>query len=110
MVVRGTAKFLKRVMGPWPIQDPRRARWAIGTRTSSFGDLRLAFFVNERSLLPVLVPFAPAASVLARFPEAFHEVASRIGVDHELLEEQLGENATRCSRKDGKPACAWSHE
>jgi hypothetical protein len=37
-------------------------------------------FVNERTLVPVLMPFAPAASLLARFGPATAEVLHAHGV------------------------------
>ncbi len=40
-----------------------------------------AVFVNERSLVPVLLPLAPAATVLDRFRAAFARVAAAIGED-----------------------------
>ena len=40
----------------------------------------LALFVNEATLLPVLAPLAPAASVMARFPQALASALSAHGV------------------------------
>lgn len=85
MVVRGTKKFLDRV---------GRADWAEALSTGVLGDWyanplfwrpQAVLFVNERTRLPVVVPFAPASSILERFPSHFAEVATRIGVPGEAI-------------------------
>lgn len=59
-------------------QEPRRAqRLGDGSTTllgpwyatAVFWKPQIALFVNERTLLPVLMPLAPAATLLARFPQ-----------------------------------------
>lgn len=42
---------------------------------------QVALFVNEATLLPLPIPFAPAASVVERLPKAFAHAARQIGVD-----------------------------
>jgi hypothetical protein len=68
-VVHGTRKFLDRVNGPAPTPDDQSTTalgdWYV---TVLFWGPHVALFVNESTLLPVLVPFAPAATVTARFP------------------------------------------
>lgn len=90
VVVRGTKKFLQRVGG---------VDASGGVSSGALGDWyanvwfwrpQVALFVNECSLLPVLVPLAPAASVLERFPAGFAEVARQIGVNEAALEAELG--------------------
>jgi len=89
IVVRGTKKFLDRAGRP-----------AAGDVTSSglLGDWyvnvwfwrpQVAVFVNERTLLPVLVPLAPAASAVERLRGSFGEVAGRIGVNRTTLAAEL---------------------
>jgi hypothetical protein len=89
IVVRGTKKFLDRAGRP-----------VAGEVTSSglLGDWyvnvwfwrpQVAVFVNERSLIPVLVPLAPAASVVDRLPGSFGAIARRIGVTGIALEAEL---------------------
>jgi len=89
IVVRGTKKFLDRVGRPG-VDDV--------TSSSVLGDWyanplfwrpQVALFVNERSLLPVVVPLAPASSVVSRLPAAFADVAVRIGVNGEALIREL---------------------
>lgn len=44
---------------------------------------QVALFVNEESLLPMLLPFAPAASVLDRFGSGLEALLDAHGlVDH----------------------------
>jgi hypothetical protein len=89
MVVRGTKKFLDRAGRP-----------VTGEVTSSglLGDWyvnvwfwrpQVAVFVNERTLLPVLVPLAPAATAVARLPGSFAEMARHIGVNATALAAEL---------------------
>jgi hypothetical protein len=56
-------------------------------------------FVNERSLVPVLLPLAPAATVLDRFPAAFARVAAAIGVDRAALAAELATMQTHTLAK-----------
>lgn len=50
---------------------------------------QVAIFVEERSLLPVLVPLAPAASVVDRFPAAFEAMAGVLGVPSSAVQREL---------------------
>ncbi len=103
IVVRGTKRFLDRVGQPGP---------ASGSSTASLGDWyanalfwrpQVALFVNAQTLLPVLVPLAPATSVVGRLPVAFEDLARRLGVgrtplDHEvagMAEHLLAKSASR---------------
>lgn len=68
LVVHGTKKFLDRVSGPRARPDDQSTT-AMGDWYSTvlFWRPQVALFVNEATLFPVLVPFAPAASVVRRF-------------------------------------------
>jgi len=77
-VVHGTRKFLERVGEP--------ARTEVGDPTTVLGDWyatvlfwkpQVGLFVNESTLLPVLMPFAPVATVIDRFPVALATVLRR---------------------------------
>lgn len=48
-----------------------------------------ALFLNERTLLSVLVPLAPAKSVAARFGDALGQVLAALGVPDEFIEGEL---------------------
>jgi Domain of unknown function (DUF6933) len=89
VVVRGTKKFLDRV---GRVDDGGvESSGCLGDWYANvwFWRPQVAIFVNARTLLPVVVPFAPAASVLKRFPFVFAEVARRIGADGNSIETEV---------------------
>jgi hypothetical protein len=47
-------------------------------------------FVNERTLLPVFVPLAPAAKLAARFPDQLGRVPDGLGVPVEFVLQEVG--------------------
>lgn len=63
VVIRGTKKFLDRVGEP--VAEPPPSTTVLGDWYASvlFWRPQIALFVNERTLLPALVPLAPASSV-----------------------------------------------
>ena len=65
IVVHGTKKFLDRVGIPDP--TPGQSTSILGTwyATVLFARPQIALFVNERTLLPVLTPMAPAGTIAA---------------------------------------------
>ena len=99
MLVRGTRKFLDRV-GP-PGTGDQVADGVLGDwyANALFWRPQTALFVNERSLAPVLLPLAPAATVLDRFPAAFARVAVAIGVDRAVLDVELATMQTHALAK-----------
>jgi hypothetical protein len=58
--------------------------------TALFSKPQLALFVNERTLLPVVMPLAPAAGVAARFPAQLAAVLAAHGVDAGFIEREIG--------------------
>ncbi len=52
---------------------------------------QLALVVNERTLFPVLMPLAPAATVLDRFPGALAETLARAGVERRFINAEVAE-------------------
>jgi hypothetical protein len=80
--IHATNKLLTRVKGPFGL--------AVETPTTSLGNWyatavfwrpQVALFVNERSLLPLLIPLAPAATLLERFPECLQVMLDRLDVN-----------------------------
>jgi hypothetical protein len=73
VVVHGTKKLRDRVKGPGA-EPIRESTTALGAwyATALFRRPHVALFVNESTLLPVLIPLAPAATVLERFPRRPH--------------------------------------
>ena len=52
---------------------------------------QVALFVNATTFVPVLMPFASAAGVVARFPAAMAEVLGSLGVDPRFVESESTE-------------------
>jgi len=50
---------------------------------------QVALLVNERTLLPVLMPLAPAATLSERFPEALQRVLEALGVTPAFIEVEI---------------------
>ena len=83
VIVRATRRLLK-CLGTTPATD-------VGQSTTLLGDWyatvlpwrprQTALFVSEKTLLPVLMPFAPAATLLDRFPDQLAHVLARHQVD-----------------------------
>jgi len=99
MLVRGTKKFLDRVGSPEPGEHVAAGLLGDWYASALFWRPQTALFVNERSLVPVLLPLAPAATVLDRFPAAFAHVAAAIGVDRAVLDAELATMQTHTLAK-----------
>lgn len=50
---------------------------------------QVVLFVNEQSLLPVLMPLAPAATLLERFPDRLAEVLRALDVPDDFIAEEI---------------------
>lgn len=57
--------------------------------TAIFTRPQVALFVNERTMLPVVVLLAPASTVVARFPKALEAVFIAHGVDPRFVATEL---------------------
>ena len=88
-VVHGTRKFLERVGAP--------AKAEAGDPTTVLGDWyatvlfwkrQVGLFVNESTLLPVLLPLAPAATVVVRFQTALATVLRRHDIGEAFIEAE----------------------
>jgi len=91
ITVRGTKKFLVRVGRPTEDPPPSTGRLGDWYANPLFWRPQVVLFVSDQSLVPVLLPLAPAATVIERFPAAFAEVARAIGVNEGALNEELAE-------------------
>lgn len=69
LIVRATKKLLDRI-GPPSLDEGEQSTTLLGQwyATAMFWKPQIALFVNEPTLLPVLLPLAPAATLLARSP------------------------------------------
>lgn len=89
-IVHGTKKLLERVK---PTNAP-----ILGTSSKVLGSWyatvlfwkpQLALFVHEETLLPVLMPLAPASSLAERFPAHLAEVLMALDVDAGFVAAQV---------------------
>lgn len=86
LVVRGTKKLRDRVKGaPAGAGDVSTTSLADWFATALLVRPQIALFVNSRTLLPVFMELAPAATLLARAPAAIEAVLRRHGVDDAFL-------------------------
>lgn len=76
---------------PRPRATTRRRVSAIGDANVLFWKPQVALFVNEVTLLPVLMPFAPASTLLDRFPEVLHAHLQAHSVPRDVVEAELAE-------------------
>ena len=90
--VRGTKRFLDRVgrpaADPHPSSSTVLGDWYANVL---FWRPQVALFVNATTLAPVLMPLAPAAGVVARFPAAMVHVLGSLGIDPRFVESEITE-------------------
>jgi hypothetical protein len=68
--IHATKKLLTRVKGPFaPTVETPTTSLGNWYATAMFWRPQVALFVNEQTLRPLLVPLAPATTLLERFPE-----------------------------------------
>ena len=92
MIVRATRKLLDRI-------KPSEANEA--EPTTLLGDWyatvlpwrprQVALLMSDRTLLPLAMPLAPAATLLARFPDHLAQVLTALRVPAEVIEHELAE-------------------
>lgn len=87
--VHATKKLLTRVKVPFAatVETPTTSlgNWYA---TAMFWRPQVALFVNERTLLPVLVPLAPAAMLLERFAEGLRVMLESLGASPLFIAEE----------------------
>ena len=85
-----TKKLLDRVKLPVS-ETPSAPTTYLGNwyATALFWKPQVALLVNERTLLPVLTPLAPATELALRFPEQLASVLFDHGAPHALIEYEL---------------------
>ncbi|MCP4966055.1 MAG: hypothetical protein GY926_12570 [bacterium] len=89
--IHATRKLLDRVKQPVaaPVEHPATVlgNWYA---TALFWKPQVALFVNERTLLPVFVPLAPAAKLARRFPDQLGRVLEGIGTPIDFVLQEIG--------------------
>jgi hypothetical protein len=90
LVVRGTKKLRDRVRAT-PAGDGDVSTTLLGDwfGTALFWKPQVALLVNERTLLPVFMPLAPAATLVDRMPAAIASVLHLHGVDDTTVASEL---------------------
>jgi len=90
LIVRATRKLLDRI-GPPNLDEGEQSTTMLGQwyATAVFWKPQVALFVNEPTLLPVLMPLAPAATLLARFPQQAATVLAAHGTPETIISAEL---------------------
>ena len=88
--IHATKKLRDRVKAPLadPVSSPSTAlgNWYA---TALFWKPQVALFVNEATLLPVVVPLAPARTLAERFPEHLEAVLDALGTDPRFVAAEV---------------------
>lgn len=90
LIVRATKRLLDR-LGPPTLQDGEQSTTLLGQWYATALPWRpqVALFVNEPTLLPVLMPLAPAVTLLARFPHHLAAVLAAYEVPQGVIAQEL---------------------
>lgn len=89
-ILHCTKKLLDRIKQPVvtvpPVPTTKLGNWYA---TVLFWKPQVALLVNERTLLPVLMPLAPAAMLAAKFPAELAEVLQALGIDTDFIADEV---------------------
>jgi hypothetical protein len=91
LVVHGTKKFLDRVKCLSLHEAPDTTLLGPWYATVLFWKPQVAFFMNEATFFPVLLPLAPSATVLQRFPVALESLLRVQNIPSTFVEHELAE-------------------
>lgn len=94
LVVHATKKLLDRVGKP-TAEPTASSTTTLGSwyATALFWRPQVALLVNEETLLPLLMPLAPAATLLKRLPAWLNATLEAHGVPHAFIDAELAEAA-----------------
>ena len=90
--VHATKKLLDRVKR-LPVEQPPDPTTALGNWYAKpiFWNPQVALFVNEQTLLPLLMPLAPATTLIDRFPGALLQLLLAHEVDRRFVAAEIGQ-------------------
>ena len=90
LVVRATKKLLDR-LGPVTLESGQTSTTRLGDWYASAWAWRpqVALFVSKATLFPILMPLAPAATLLARFPDGLAQALSAHDVPEAFITQEL---------------------
>lgn len=89
--IHATRKLLDRVKQPVrePVAEPSTALGNWYATAMAWRPRHVALLVSERTLLPVLMPLAPASSLIERFPECLAEVLKRLEAPQGFVAQEV---------------------
>ena len=89
--IHATKKLLDRVKQPVrpPVTEPTPALGNWYATAIFWKPQQVALLINERTLLPLFMPLAPASSLLSRFPDHLTDLLEAIGVPREVVEAEI---------------------
>ena len=89
--IHATKKLLDRVKQPVqpPVASPDTQLGNWYATAMFWKPQQVALLMNERTLLPVFMPLAPAATLLRRFPDNLARVLAVLGVPHEVVVQEI---------------------
>lgn len=92
LVVHATGKLLDRVGAP-TVEPAAESTGVLGSwyATVLFWRPQVALLVNERTLLPLLMPLAPAATLLERLPSWIDVTLDAHGVPRTFIDAELAQ-------------------
>jgi hypothetical protein len=92
VIVHGTQRFRDRVPAV-PASTSDRSTTLLGSWYATLLRRRpqVALFVNERTLVPVFVPLAPARTLLRRLPAAIADVLAAHKIPRQLIDSEVAE-------------------
>lgn len=90
LVVRATKKLLDR-LGPVTLQPGESSTTQLGDWYGTVWTWKpqVALFVSEATLFPVLMPLAPSATLLARFPDHLAQSLAAHGIPESFITDEL---------------------
>ena len=90
VTIFATKKLLDRIK-PSSIATGGASNTLLGSwyATALFWKPQVALLVNEQTLLPVLMPLAPATDLALRFPECLANVLAAHGVASQFIDQEL---------------------
>jgi hypothetical protein len=88
--VHATKKLLDRLkVRPHPAPPEPTTQLGNWYATALFWKPQVVLFVNEPTLLPILVPLAPASSVIERFPGFVAEMLHELDIPQTIIDTEL---------------------
>lgn len=110
LIVRATKKLLDRI-GPPTLRDGEQSSTLLGQwfTTALPWRRQVALLVNEPTLLPVLMPLAPAATLPARAARRIAAILAVHATPGAVIEEELRHPAARCTAGTSVPTANWPH-